>query len=217
MWSYDPTGQIRNSPDVANDTFSLENDLGMQDDETFQGFLYFEHPVPIIPNFRLGVTNLQLTGNGTTTSVKNWNGTAIPAGNVITDADLSHTELGLYYELWDTGFDFDLGINVKLFNGSVTMSGGGATATSSFEETVPLLYGHFGIPLVAGFNIAADISGGGYDGNNYMDSLIRVGWVSDFMLGVELGYRSMTVDYSDGNEYADVKIKGPYLSATLTF
>ena len=37
------------------------------------------------------------------------------------------------------------------------------------------------------------------------------------MIGVELGYRKMAVDYSDGDEYADVTIDGPYLNATLKF
>lgn len=216
MWSYEPTGDIRNSS-IESNTFNLKSDLGMNDDETFQGFLYIEHPVPLLPNLRLGVTDLKLTGNGTT-SGQTWNGTPIPAGNVATDADLSHTDIGLYYQVWDTGFDFDLGVNAKLFDGTVTLTGdSGPPATSSFNETIPMLYLHLGIPLVAGFSIAGDLSASGYQGNNFNDTLIRVRWDSDYVVGVELGYRSMLIDYSDGDEFADVKIKGPYLNATLKF
>jgi len=56
LWSYEVTGDIRDSADV-NDNFNLKTDLGMKDTEEFQGFVYFEHPVPIIPNVRLGVTS----------------------------------------------------------------------------------------------------------------------------------------------------------------
>ena len=216
MWSYEPTGDIRDSVDV-NDNFSLKNDLGMKDEDTFQGFLYFEHPVPIIPNIRLGITDLKLSGVGNFTGSKDWNGVPIVGTNVNSNVDLSHTDIGLYYEIWDTGFDLDLGLNMKLFDGTVSLNDGSNTASSSFSETIPMVYGHVGIPLLAGFSIAGDVSYISYDGDKFQDSLLRVRWVSDFMLGVELGYRSLTIDYTDGNKYADVKVKGPYLQASLNF
>ena len=213
MWSYEPTGDIRDSA-VSSDSFNLKNDLGMKDDDVFQGFVYIEHPVPVIPNVRLGVTDLKLSGTGTATGT--WNGVAV-TGTINTDFDLSHTDIGLYYEVWDTGFDIDVGLNFKLFDGTVTLTDGTNTATSNFNETIPMLYGHVGVPLAGGFSIAGDLSYIGYDGDKFQDYLVRVRWESDFLLGVELGYRSLTIDYTDGNEYADVKIAGPYLGATLSF
>ena len=216
-WDYSPSGDIRNSPN-ASDTFNLQSDLGIEDQTSFEGFVYFEHPIPIIPNFRFGVTELKLTGTGNTTTNKSWDGIPIDAGGVNTDIDLSHTELGLYYELWDTGFDFDLGVNVKFFDGTVKLQDSSSnTANTSFNETVPMLYGHFGVPLPVGFSIQGDISWISYDSNTFSDYLISVGWTSNYMIGVELGYRKMAVDYSDGDEYADVTIDGPYLNATLKF
>ena len=217
MWSYDVTGDIRDSAN-ASDNFSLKNDLGMQEDEVFNGFVYIEHPVPILPNVRLGVTDLKLTGAGNLSAGKTWNSVPITAGPVNSSVDLSHTEIGLYYEIWDTGFDFDLGVNAKFFDGTVNISDDNSnSASSSFDETIPMLYGHIGIPLVAGFSIAGDISYISYDGDEFQDTLIRVRWDSDFLLGVELGYRSLTIDYTDGNEFVDVKVDGPYLNATFTF
>lgn len=216
MWSYDVQGTVRDSAS-ASDNFDINSELGLQDDDSFQGFVYFEHPVPILPNVRFGVTDLKLSGTGTTTSGKNWNGTTVPAGTVTSSVDLSHTEIGLYYEVWDTGFDFDLGLNAKLFDGTVSLSSGGTTATSTFDETVPMAYAHLGIPLIGGFSLAGDLNYISYDGDKFQDYLVRLRYDTDFMLGVELGYRSFTIDYADGNEYADVKIDGPYLNATLSF
>jgi len=218
LWSYEATGDIRDSANPTH-TLNLKDDLGMKDAEEFQGFVYFEHPVPIIPNFRFGVTSLNLTGNGTVTGNKSWNGTPIPDGtNIISDVDLSHTEIGLYYEVIDTGFDLDLGLNFKLFDGTILLSDGATiNATSDFKETIPMLYGSFGIPLPAGFSIGGDLSFVNYDGDSFNDYFIGARWDSSFFLGVEVGYRSFAIDYSDGNEYADVEIKGPYANLRLVF
>ncbi len=221
LWSYEATGDIRDSADPG-DIFNLQDDLGIKDTEEFQGFIYFEHPVPILPNFRFGVTNLMLTGNGTTTASdgsREWNGVTIPDGtNILSDVDLSHTELGLYYEIIDTGFDLDLGLNFKFFDGAITLSDGAfITATSNFKETIPMLYGSFGVPLPAGFSIGGDLSFINYDGDSFTDYFLGARWDSSFLLGVEVGYRSFAVDYSDGNEYADVEVKGPYANLRLVF
>ena len=218
VWSYEASGQIRDSADV-NEYLDLKADLGIKDEEKFNGFIYVEHPVPVLPNVRLGVTDLKLAGNGTTTRTVDWNGTNIPSGTTVNSSvDLSHSEIGLYYEIWDTGFDFDLGLNFKFFDGNVNINDGALiNATSSFDETIPMGYVSVGIPLLAGFKIGGDLSYISYDGDKFQDLLVNVRWVSDFLLGVELGYRSFTIDYLDGNEFADVKVDGPYLNLRLDF
>ncbi|VAW90690.1 hypothetical protein MNBD_GAMMA21-1770 [hydrothermal vent metagenome] len=218
LWSYEASGDIRDSA-TATDTFNLKDDFGIKDTEEFQGFVYFEHPVPIIPNVRVGITSLKLTGNGNTVGTKLWNGTSILGDtNIISDIDLSHTEIGLYYEIIDTGFDLDLGVNVKLFDGTVSLSDGATVnASSTFSETIPMLYGSIGIPLVAGFSIGGDISYINYNSDSFSDYFVNVRWVSSFLLGIEAGYRSFTIDYADGDQFADVKIEGPYVNARLVF
>ena len=218
LWSYEATGDIRDSA-TPTDTFNLKEDFGIKDTEEFQGFVYFEHPIPIIPNVRLGVTSLKLTGSGNTIGTKTWNGISIPGTtNIISDIDLSHAEIGLYYEIIDTGFDLDLGLNVKLFDGTVSLSdGAGVNANSTFSQTIPMLYGSFGIPLPAGFSVGGDLSYIDYNGDSFSDYFVNVRWESSFFLGVEAGYRSFIIDYEDGNQFADVKIKGPYVNARLVF
>ena len=218
LWSYEASGQIRDSANV-NEYLDLKADLGIKDEEKFNGMIYIEHPVPILPNVRLGITDLKLSGNGTTTRNVDWNGTTIPSGtNVNSSVDLSHSEIGLYYEVWDTGFDFDLGVNVKFFDGDVNINDGATiNATSAFSETIPMGYVSVGVPLIAGFKIGGDLSYISYDGDKFQDYFVNVRWVSDFLLGIEVGYRSFSVDYEDGNEFADVKIDGPYFNLRLDF
>jgi len=216
LWSYDASGTARDSADPA-DSVDLKNDLGIKEDDAFNGRLYIEHPVPALPNVRLAITDLKLEGSNTTTSPIDWNNVTIPAGTVTSSIDLSHNDIGLYYEVWDVGFDFDLGINVKFFDGTATISGGGLTATSSFKETIPMGYASVGIPLVGGFKLGGDLSYVSLSGDKFQDMLVNVRWMSSFMLGVELGYRSFSIDYTDGNKFADVKIDGPYLNLRLDF
>ncbi len=218
IWSYEATGDIRDSASVT-DNFNLKDDFGMKDDEVFSGFIYIEHPVPVIPNIRIGTTSLDLSGNGSITGGKTWNGVTFPdPSDVISSVDLSHNEIGLYYEIVDTVFDFDLGINVKLFDGTVSISDGlGNDASSSFSETIPMLYGSVGVPLPAGFSIGGDISYISYNGDSFSDYFVNVRWDSSFLLGVEVGYRSFIIDYTDGNKIVDVAIKGPYINARLVF
>lgn len=211
LWSYDASGTVRND---ATDNIDLKADLGMKEDEVFNGFIYIEHPVPVLPNIRLGTTDLKLAGTGNASFT--WNNVPI-SGTVTSSIDLSHTDIGIYYEIWDTGFDFDLGINVKFFDGNVNMTDGTDTATSTFDETVPMGYVSVGIPLLSGFKIGGDLNYISYDGDKFQDYFVNVRWVSDFLLGVELGYRSLTIDYADGNEFADVKIDGPYFNLRLDF
>jgi len=130
---------------------------------------------------------------------------------------LSHTEIGLYYEIIDTGFDLDLGLNVKIFDGVASLSSSGTTASSTFSETIPMLYGSFGIPLPAGFSVGGDMSYVSYNSDSFTDYFVNVRWVSSFLLGIEAGYRSFTIDYADGDQFADVKIEGPYVNARLVF
>lgn len=217
VFNYSVSGTVRDS-NVTADTVDVKNTLGWKDDHGVMGYLYIEHPIPIIPNIRLGTTSLKLGGTGTGTF--NYNGQSF--NNTITsNLDLSHTELGLYYEVIDTVIDLDLGLNFKFFNGSINISDSLGTNTSTkFDHTVPMLYGALTIPITGtGFKLAGDISTISYNNDTFTDYLVRVRYETDFMLGVELGYRSIHIDYQDtgANEYAKLDMKGPYLMAHLSF
>jgi len=221
MFKYSISGTVRDNP-AANESFDVKNDLGWKDDNGFTGYLYIEHPVPIIPNIRLGTTSMKLGGSGVISQPTTYDGGTFAASTAVTsDLDLSHTEVALYYELIDTVVDLDLGLNFKFFDGKVYVTDGGAnTATSTFKETVPMLYGSLTVPIPAtGFKLAGDISTISYKDSTYTDYMVRVRYETDFMLGVELGYRSIHIDYQDvgAGKYAKLDAKGPYLMATLSF
>ena len=222
VFNYSVSGTVRDDPSVSN-TFNVKSDLGWKDDHGVIGYLYIEHPIPIIPNFRLGTTSLKLGGTGTVTGTYIYNGTSFTTSDSVTSTlDFSHTEIALYYEVIDTVIDLDVGLNFKFFDGKATLidNTNPATTSTDFKQTVPMLYGALTIPITGtGFKLAGDISTISYKDSTFTDYLLRVRYDTSFMLGVELGYRSLHIDYQDtsANEYAKLDVKGPYLMAHLTF
>lgn len=217
VFDYGVSGTIR---DGTTDTLDLKNNLGLGDEKESSGFVYIEHPLPLIPNIRLGTTSLKMTGSGTATA--SFNGTSFTAA-VNSELDLSHTEVALYYEIIDTGFDLDLGLNFKLFDGRATLTDASTpttTTTQKIDVVVPMLYASVNVPLYgSGFSIGADWSVISYDGNSLSDLLLRARYETEYHLGVEAGVRNLALKIDDTTDqlYADIKINGPYINLFLFF
>ncbi|MBI3563346.1 MAG: TIGR04219 family outer membrane beta-barrel protein [Gammaproteobacteria bacterium] len=220
VFDYSVSGTIRDSGSPS-DAVDLKNDLHLANDKKPSGFLYFEHPLPIIPNIRLGTTDLKLAGQGTVTKTFNFNGQNYTGStNVATSIDLSHTDLGLYYEIIDTGFDFDLGLNFKLFNGKASLTQGGTTTTQKIDVVVPMLYGAVSVPILnSGFYLAGDLSVVTYNKNEVSDILLRLRYQTALHLGVEAGLRSLKfkINKTSDQLYGDMTVKGPYLNLFVYF
>ena len=74
MFDYEASGTLRDSANPA-DQIDVKSTLGIQDDTEFLGYAYIEHPVPALPNIRLGTTSLKLAGTGNTGGGFTYNGT----------------------------------------------------------------------------------------------------------------------------------------------
>ncbi len=214
-WDKEISGTIRDSSTLT-DEINLQSDLNLNDKKETFFLAYIEHPVPLLPNIRLGSTALNSTGTGTISQT--YNGVSFST-TVTSRLNLDHTEVGLYWNILDNVVGFDLGLNVKFFDGSVYLSDGTNTVNEAFDETVPMLYAGLQVELPYGLQIAGDISYLSFDGSSFTDTLIRLRWTSDYLLGVELGYRSFVIDYQDtaANEYINIDISGPYLGVHLAF
>ena len=60
VWGAEPTGQVDDGISVDGE----QNGLGMDSENGNQITLFFEHPVPVLPNIRVRQTSLDMTGNG---------------------------------------------------------------------------------------------------------------------------------------------------------
>lgn len=220
-FDYKVSGTIRDDASAAN-TIDVKSVLGFQDDTDTHGYIYIEHPVPVLPNIRFGVTNLTLAGTGNTGSGFTYNGQAFPGGQSITSSfDFSHQEVALYYEILDNVVSLDLGINAKIFDGEISLTAsGGATTSDKYDGTIPMLYVGAAVSLpLTGLSLEGDLSTLSVGDFAFTDYLVRVKYTTDFVFGFEVGYRSITLDFEDttANEYVDLSVKGPYAALSLNF
>lgn len=60
-WDSELTGE---AADKSGGEVDVENDLDLENDSNTNASLYFEHPVPVLPNVRLNYTLVQQSGRG---------------------------------------------------------------------------------------------------------------------------------------------------------
>ncbi|WP_083771244.1 TIGR04219 family outer membrane beta-barrel protein [Ferrimonas balearica] len=220
------------SGQLGSDPVDIENDLGLSDDDSgYQAYVALEHPIPLLPNIRIAAVSFDTDGSGALGSDFSFGGVTIPAGaTTATSLEYQHTDITLYYELWDTGFDLDLGLTARQMDITTDiryaaigdLSAGQASET--FDEWVPLLYGAARVDLpLTGLYAGAAIQGVGYSDSSFLDYQVRLGWTFDLVavdLGVEVGYRVLALDLDEddvGDLTADIDIDGVFIHGVLHF
>lgn len=202
------------SGDIAagNSKFDVEDDLDLDNDSSISAEALVEHPVPVLPNVRLGYTLIQQDGRGT-----------VNYGDVNGDArsefDLDQLDLTLYYEVLDNWINLDLGLTVRDLSAELLLT---ETATSEQEQikvsgALPMGYvaARFDLPFTG---VSAGVQGNviSFDGDSIHD-LDAYGQYEIAVLQLRLGYRQMAVDYEDDNNLLDVSLGGPYASIGVDF
>lgn len=200
----------------------VEDDLGYDDSRQTVVYLGLEHTVPILPNLRLKHATLSDDARGEVQNTFTFNGQVFTqATNVISSFDLDYTDLTLYYSPLDNVVKIDLGLTARQIDGDFVIEQEGMPANrgeESISEVIPLIHvGAYGKLPLTGFYATGEVNAVGYDGNNITDVRAGIGWVSSFLLGVELGYSQLALDVDVDDVVADIEIGGPYLALSLNF
>ena len=61
-WQQNFSGHAKSG--VADDRIDIEDDMGFDDDDGFQGYISFEHSVPMVPNILVQRTVIDTDANG---------------------------------------------------------------------------------------------------------------------------------------------------------
>ncbi len=212
-WTPDVTGSFNSNNDPSID---LKNNLGYKDKTSTSLSLSFEHPVPFIPNIKYSGYDLN------TSSVKNtnitFNGTSY-TGNINSTLDLSHKDIVLYYQLLDNWVNLDLGLDLKKFNGKVSIKDSINNDSIDVDETIPMLYlaARFDLPLT-GMYIGANIQQLSIGDNSSEDTTLMIGYESKSGLGVEGGIKTFSLDLQDANNLnTNLEYDGIYLNGYFHF
>ncbi|MEE4250797.1 MAG: TIGR04219 family outer membrane beta-barrel protein [Alcanivoracaceae bacterium] len=218
------TGQTALSGILSSGTgeADVEDDLGYDDGRQTVVYLGLEHAVPILPNLRLKHSTLSDDARGQVQSPFTFGGQVfIPTTNVVSSFDLDYTDLTLYYSPLDNVVKIDLGLTARQIEGDFVIQEDGNPANRGEEkisQVIPMLHvGAYGKLPLTGFYATGEVNVVGYDGNNVADVRAGIGWISDFLLGVELGYSQLSLDVDVDDVVADLEIGGPYLALSLNF
>lgn len=200
----------------------LSDDLDIDDPSQSSLVLSLEHPVPFLPNIRYQSIDLDSDGSSALSADITFEGETYTAGETVRSTfDLSHDDIVLYYEVLDNWVNLDIGLDLKKFDGEVSMVGSTNTTTSSIkvDETLPLLYlsARFDLPF-SGFYVGADISSFSIDDSSADDITIKLGYESGSGLGIEGGVKTFSLDLDDADDLdTDIEYDGAYVNGYFHF
>ena len=205
-----------------------QTDFNLKDEQQGSFFIAVEHPLPLIPNAKVSMTNLDTEGSTVLTSDFDFAGETFTKGTAVDSIfDMSYVDYTLYYELFDNGlFSFDFGISARDLDSDITVATKGdspTTAKQSLSGMIPMLYAStmIGLPLT-GLNIYAEGNFLSFDDHTILDYQAGLSyelvdnWAVD--LNLTLGYRSVKLELEDLDDiYTDLEFDGVYAGAVLHF
>lgn len=224
---YAGIGQWQNSfsGDLLKEQVSVKNDLGLKHADLTQWYVNLEHPLPVLPNVRLAYANVNEQGSGQINQSVRYDGITYPSGATVnSDIAIKMTDVTFYYELWDTGGDFDVGLTGRRLNGHLALSNDQlGRGQEKVDDWVPMLYlnGRVDLPMT-GLYVGAQGNGVAYSGNRLADYRAFVGYDFDITgpvdVGLQFGYRRLDLKLKDiGSFEGNVKLDGAFANVTMHF
>jgi len=221
-YEHNPSGTI----EYQGDSIDLKDDFKWKKESDVFAKLYIEHPIPILPNIKLGYSSFGHSGSGILTkNITFANQTYRATGKIDSTFDLNMYDLTLYYEVVDVGLDLDLGLNVRYLDGSVSAIGVGGIPLKPIEEStsfsvpVPMVYAKARVPIPT-TNIALQAEGNyiSYSGNQFYDFEVGIRYTLNLGLGLEGGYKSMKLKLDDIDDLSlDSTFSGAYAKLIWDF
>jgi outer membrane protein len=216
-WQQSYSGDVRS----GISTVDIEEDLGLDDDDSVILYAAFEHGIPVLPNVRAQYYTLDVDADNRLSRTIEFNGDIFNLSeDVITAVDLTQTDAVLYYELLDNVVSLDLGLSISLVEGSIEVTSLSEQASADFDEVVPMLYAAVRADLpFTGLWVGAQAQGISYDDNTLVGFDAKIGYKSSVGLGLEAGYRAVQIelDAFDEVNQAKIDVDGPYAAINFHF
>lgn len=221
VWTPDIKGSFSSTTAGSTSAINMNNDLGYKDHSSKSLNISFEHPVPLLPNIRYSGSDLNASSSSIPSSSVSFNAKTF-SNTINSTLDLSHNDVVLYYELLDNWINLDLGIDLKMFDGKVSMIDPTDSANNTsipVDETIPMLYiaARFDLPLT-GFYVGANIQQLSVGDSSAEDRSIMLGYESKMGLGIEGGIKSFTLELDNANNLnTNLEYDGLYLNGYYHF
>jgi outer membrane protein len=219
-WNTAYTGDVSADPI----DLSLENTLQLEDSTNNVIWAAFEHPVPLVPNIQIKQTNLETTGMGSIDQSFEFGGeTYSESVDLVSNIDLSHTDLTLYWGLPLPIVTVDFGLNIRQFDGELTINDG----STVLDAPIPMLFARVGgyLPFT-GLSLMAEANYIGVGETNHMDVQVVARYTLPIIpvldVNIEAGYRAFQLnidptDFGGGSNdlNADIDMSGVFVGISF--
>ena len=209
-----------------NFSIDVEENLYWEKETDIMFKVYLEHPMPLLPNIKVGYSALNHDGTGRADNFS-WGDMSHLSGDLFSQLEMKMYDATLYYELVDTLVDIDAGITLRYMDGQLTVnidSPGGLLSTHyeavEFDTVIPMLYGKFRTVLpTTDISLQLEANYIHYKETTLYDYEISTRYTLVAGLGIEAGYRAVHLDSTDLEEglSIDVDFKGPYAAVVWDF
>jgi len=211
FYNHSPSGYTQ----YQGDKLDLKDDLKWDSEGDMFIKAYFEHPLPILPNIKLGYTNFGHSGSGEVDNTFQFGGKKfIKKSDIDTNLDLKMYDITLYYEILDNWLNLDVGANIKYIDGTLTVQDKNEllNESSNFQVPIPMLYAkaRFDIPTTD-ISLQAEGNYVSYDGNTLYDAEVGLRYTFLLGLGLEAGYKTMKLKLDNVDDLTmDSDFSGAY-------
>jgi len=223
-WRHDPSGWILYpNTDPTATRLDVDDDLHLDTQSDLYLRAKFEHPLPIVPNLRLGYVHTATEGDGQVNREFTFGDITFGASeNIHTKTELDNYDATVYYEVLDTGVDIDLGLTLRYMDGYVTVTSQttGLEDTADIDFFIPMVYANVRtpVPFLEGLSVGAEGNWIGYDGSTVFDLQADVRYTFAMGVGLEAGYRWQKIKLDDVDDTdADIDIDGFFVGLVWDF
>ncbi len=215
FFNHDPSGNAS----YKGTSSSLEETFGFSEEQDLFLKAYLEHPLPLLPNVKLGYTTLSHDGNSRVVDFT-WGDIVNFTGPIDSSLSLDMTDVTLYYEVLDNWVEVDAGVTARYISGDMGVSTSIYNDTVDFSTWIPMLYGkaRFNFP-VTDLSVQLEANAISYWDMTAYDYELSARYTLMMGIGIEAGYKSFHLDSDDlvDGFHADIDFSGPYAAAIWDF
>jgi len=202
VWNAEASGSV---DDTNNNSIDVQDDLGIKSEQANVLFASFEHPLPVVPNFKVVKTGLDLSGSNNS------------------QVDLSHTDFTLYWgvPLPIPFFDINFGLTARQFDGEILLPTN--TESEGLNFTMPMGYLNVDFDSHFGVYARAELNALSFDGNGVTDTAFAVGYTLPLPIpfvdvNIEAGHRAinLTTDKDTVDIETDIDVSGMFAGLNIS-
>ena len=214
FFNHQPNGNASYKGSAAD----MEDTLGFSEEQDIFLKAYLEHPLPVIPNIKLGYTTLSHEGSS---SVGNFTwGDTTYNGTIDSSLSLDMTDVTLYYEFLDNWAETDAGLTLRYISGDMEVHNSLGSDVADFSTWVPMLYGkvRFTLP-VTDLSFQLEANAISYWDITAYDYELSARYTLALGVGLEAGYKAFHLDSDDlvNGFNAEMDFSGPYAAVLWDF